>query len=145
MILILRRNHFFRSFWAIEGVNELNEKDVKYFDLDSLDGDTFIEWMSDHESTVIDFESYKVDVSYWNTYSIGIASGVSCFGILLDLYIADASTHGIKNFRTDNMRTGHFLSVTERANPIHFNNDWKTAHLTEMWIDANPHWNFYNV
>jgi hypothetical protein len=79
MKLTLRRNHFFRSFWSVKRakemadgyINELTTADIKYIDLDVVDGPSLVGWL---DKCRISFAS--VDVSYWNTHSVGIGYDV---------------------------------------------------------------------
>jgi hypothetical protein len=142
MLLPLRRNHFFRSFWCFEHMTKITAKDIKYLDLDSVNKMPFVTWFYDHEyGDRISLTS--LDLSYWNTYNVGINFN-NPFEFLMSYYFINMHNYGTKNFRTDNMDHAHFSLVTA-SSPIYFNKDWKTAQLTELWMDENPHWNMYNL
>jgi hypothetical protein len=136
MQLTLRRNHFFRSFWSVERARELNEKDVKYLDLDAID-----ENMWNAKIVGINI-SNPVNLSYWNTYNVGTVNDC-LFQYLLNFYTAAVDKNGIKNVRTDNMGGGDFYLLTALEDPEHLNNNWKTAHLRDLPY-SNPHWNRYH-
>lgn len=52
---------------------------------------------------------------------------------------------GMKNFRIDNMDDDYFDIINERLiKPEHYNNNWKTARLFELYHKMNPHWNLYH-
>jgi hypothetical protein len=111
MILRVRLNHFFRSFWCIKDVKSLNEKDVKYIDIDALNTDTFIKWavcsLDGAGLGEISTPSNSVDLSYWNTYKVGINND-NLFELILVIFIDYLTMVGIRNFRTDNMKIRTF-------------------------------------
>jgi hypothetical protein len=117
---------------------------MKYFDLDLMNGAMFSEWRNEPDypqRRIVLVENDSVDLSYWNTYSVGINNNTT-FQLLVYNYLWKITNiHGTKNFRTDNMTNNDFATMVECS--AHDNNDWKTAHLTELY-DYNPHWNFYN-
>jgi hypothetical protein len=82
--------------------------------------------------------SRELDLSYWDTYSL---QDNYVFLPLLEAYVYNAHIYGIKNFRTDKLSNRQFFSFTNYSDKQYYGNDWKTAHLTRLYIDANPHWN----
>jgi hypothetical protein len=144
MILSLGRNYFFRSCWSIKNKLILTETDIKYFDLDALNERTCEDWSfqpgsSERKHRVI--STGKIDVSYWNTY---ILSGKFVGENIIRYYtVFDSDMYGTKNLRVDNMSDRQFFFFTSFEEKRDFNNDWKTAHLTEMPARQNPHWNLY--
>jgi hypothetical protein len=143
--LTLRRNHFFRSSWKLEKAKNLYEEDVKYLDLDVLNIIRFENWMKCRriKRNMFVLTPQLLDLSYWNTYNIGVASNESIFNELLFLCLYNHDICGFKNFRTDNMRNIDFWSLNVFEDQDHFNKNWKTAHLTDI-AEINPHWNLYH-
>jgi hypothetical protein len=82
-----------------------------------------------------DYDDYED--GYWDNHELEDCA----FRTIMESYLIDVVKHGVKNFRVDNMTNNDFSIVIDNARM--FNNDWKTARLTEIWIDANPHWNMY--
>jgi hypothetical protein len=143
MRLTLRKNHFFRSFWSINRVTKPTKEDIKYFDLDTLNKKTCADWTFEGGTyRRRGREIYSaLDLSYWNTYSL---VSYHLPGSVLEFYVCESRVYGTRNFRTDNMTNRQFFSISRYTSKQYFSNAWKTAHLTRLYIDANPHWNLYN-
>lgn len=136
MILILRRNHFFRSAWDLTKMGMPAQTELKYFDLDTVSEEMWLRKCRFYKlkSPAI----HTIDVSYWNTYHATIPRE-NVFYILLDFYLG-MHVYGIKNLRSENMSNSDFEMMLESSSSEHYNNDWKTAHLTYIF-PFNPHWN----
>jgi hypothetical protein len=84
MILTLRLNHFFRSSWCIEKMEDFDFYDVKYLDLSILTKFDIRQWYVDFHYKNDNTEQAKdmrrillkrkrcrwLDVSYWDTYNV---------------------------------------------------------------------------
>jgi hypothetical protein len=148
MLLTLRHNYFLRSFWALRDATHLTDKDIKYIDLDVLNKDIFLDWLAHptiSRARILGLSYIVVNVSYWNTYNIGLDNALSnsfFIDYLLNNYLSSQSKYGIKNFRTDNMCNSDFLCFTWHKRLERYNPGWKTAHITGMLV-KDPHWNMY--
>jgi hypothetical protein len=148
MKLILRHNHFFRSFWSIKNAEAISEIDIKYFDLDNLTAKTLEYWLADPKNTGMfggrrqrKLTSCHVDVSYWNTYNI---HGYERAGRYIERMVKDMYNYGSKNFRTDNMTNRQFFSITTYGDKQYYSNDWKLSQITILYTYIKPHWNLCN-
>jgi hypothetical protein len=147
MKLVLRRNHFFRSFWSIEKVNVFTTTHMKYFDLDALNACMYNNWRYNSkysETRILYSDNSKVDLSYWNTYAVGIDND-TLFKLLNYDYVRRMDNiYGVKNFRTDNMSDNDFDMMLDIIDIEHFNDNWKTSHL-DVGYPISIHWNFYTA
>jgi hypothetical protein len=149
------------------GARRLNAKNLKYFDLDAVNMNTWTRKCGIQRKYLTYANLKPVDVSYWNTYHATapcktyytrrkhnatqrstIIYPESVFFLLLNEYITETSILGIRNLRTDSMNDMEFdlmdVSNDDVNHTEYLNNDWKTAHLNSVFYD-NPHWNLYHA
>lgn len=144
MLLILRRNFFYRSFWQLKKISKFTHTSLKYFDLDAINTKAFKEWQKISRVKIHSFYPFfSFDASYWNTYHATIPHN-NLLSLLIDYCLSESFIDSVKNFRTDNMSSQDFeLLVGSTMFPEYFNNNWKTAHINHF-IETNPHWNLYH-
>jgi hypothetical protein len=148
--LVIRLNHFFRSFWAVESINKLSLLDMKYMDMAIATRKKLQRLLkanpSERYNTTQDNESYdnKVDASYWDTYDMVDKPLLGLMPVIfLNKYGISSRIYGTNNNRVDNIDGFIFLRHVLSYNVNKYSQTkWKTAHMEEISI-KNEHLNMY--
>jgi hypothetical protein len=141
MLLILKKNFFYRSFWRINKMRHLTSLDLKYLDLDAVDTKTYHQWLKGRpQKGTNPCPFFSFDVSYWNTYTAVIPDDNLIYMLLGGCTYLHP--YGLINFRTDNMYNSDFDLMIKCLKSEKTNDNWKTSQLT-LIEPSNPHWNLY--